>query len=528
MIQRANIFLMVVFSLIFACCGKHSERHVLSEADRMLSVGKSDSAYHVLNKINSHDLNDEDKALYCLLMTQAMYGMDMESEVDTLIDCSIKYYTGRDNAMLAESYYYKGVVNYAINNADDAMICLKKAESLSSGLPDKELYFKILAYISRINFKSENYSLALKYGKESLLYAEKNGKPTFIALTYNLLACIFEKLGNNDSAYVYVMKNIKFADGIKSDKSKAIMYANIADYYSQKGETKLYEKYLNKSSSLYVLPDVLNRYALIKYNEGKFDEADSLWNKALAMSDGKGKVEILETIISNLKEEDNYKILYNCYKQLDFLKDSIRRQQHTQQIQDIQLRYDNDMMKRKYDVIVTRIAIVLVAVFLLSVIFILLLKYKQKQNKTKLLQSQILIDSYNKQIEEYKKSGKDNTRKIKMLEKKLSSVYSEQTDVFTRGRACYWQILDNGSVVTWKKDDYIDFIEYYKLVNLSFVVQIEREYKSLTHGNKFLLILQDMGKTETELQKILGTTIGTIRVQQSRIRKKYIGDSACV
>ena len=109
MIQRINIFLWLFFSLMFACCGKHSERHVLSEADRMLSVGKSDSAYHVLNKINSHDLNDEDKAFYCLLMTQAMYGMDMESEVDTLIDCSIKYYTGRDNAMLAESYIIRAL-----------------------------------------------------------------------------------------------------------------------------------------------------------------------------------------------------------------------------------------------------------------------------------------------------------------------------------------------------------------------------------------------------------------------------------
>lgn len=240
---------------------------------------------------------------------------------------------------------------------------------------------------------------------------------------------------------MYVMKNIKFADGIKSDKSKAIMYANIADYYSQKGETKLYEKYLNKSSSLYVLPDVLNRYALIKYNEGKFDEADSLWNKALAMSDGKGKVEILETIISNLKEEDNYKILYNCYKQLDFLKDSIRRQQHTQQIQDIQLRYDNDMMKRKYDVIVTRIAIVLVAVFLLSVIFILLLKYKQKQNKTKLLQSQILIDSYNKQIEEYKNQERITPEKLRCW-RKNSPLYtaSRQMCLHVDGRVTgrYW------------------------------------------------------------------------------------------
>lgn len=76
--------------------------------------------------------------------------------------------------------------------------------------------------------------------------------------------------------------------------------------------------------------------------------------------------------------------------------------------------------------------------------------------------------------------------------------------------------------MTWEKSDYTDFIEYYKLVDLPFVLSIEREYKSLTPGNKLLLILQNMGKTETELQRILGTTIGTIRVQQSRIRKKHI------
>lgn len=523
------LFFVVSFIMIFVCCDKYSGRQALSQADVALSEKKYDSAYHILNKVNSFDLEDGDRALYCLLMTKAMYWLDMDSGTDSLIDFSIRYYySSKDKEKLAESYYYKGITYYSRDRFNEAIVSLKKAESLLPELNDVDMNYRVFTYISRINFKSENYALSLKYGKKSLRYAKLSGNAKFIALSYNHLACTFEKLGMSDSAYVCVAENMKYADGIKSPQSRAVMYINIADYYYNKGDMKRYESNLFKSMALYVSPYVLNRFALMKYKEGKYVEADSIWHKALSMSDGNGKIEILETIIKNLDEKDNYKMLFHCYKRLGSLKDSINRLQCTQQIQDIQLRYDNDIMKNRYNLIVTRIVIIFVVVFLLSVIAILYGKYKQKQNKTKLLQSQILIDFYNKQIDEYKKTGKDYTRTIKRLEEKLQLLYNEQTDVFTRGRSCYKHVLGNASVVRWKKDDYLDFIEYYKLVNLSFVVQIEREYKSLTPGNKFLLILQDMGKTDAELQKILGTTIGTIRVQQSRIRKKYIGDSASV
>lgn len=515
-------FYVFLFIITFACCSGHSERNILNDADKFLSANKYDSAYHLLNRVNIPDLKDDDRAFFSLLMTQAMYGLDIDNGSDSLIDFSIKYYNGKDTKRLVSAYYYKSVVNYYRNNTDEAMINLKKAESLLPDLKDNELYCKILTYISRINFKSENYSLALEYGKKALHYTTLLDNAGLKALIYNHLACTFEKLGMADSAYAYVMKNIKFIDSIKSPKSKAIMYANIADYYYQKGDLKSYGKYLLKSKSLYVIPGVLNRYALMKYKEGKHEEADSAWKRALNMSEGKEKIEIYETIIDNLNEESNYKALLNYHRNLNLLKDSLNKQRHTQQIQDIQLKYDNDIMKRRYDLVMTRIITFSVVIFLLFVIVILYSKIKQKQHKTKLLESQILIDSYNRQIEEYKKSKKDTTRKIKKLEEKLSSIYSEQTNAFTKGRSCYKHILENASIVTWEKSDYTDFIEYYKLVDLPFVLSIERVYKSLTPGNKLLLILQNMGKTETELQRILGTTIGTIRVQQSRIRKKHI------
>lgn len=518
-----KLFLYVSSITMFACCGGHSERNILNDADNFLSAHKYDSAYHLLNRVDVFDLEDDDRAFYSLLMTQAMYALDMDNGSDSLIDFSIKYYKkDKDVERLVSSYYYKGVANYYRNNEKEAVLNLKKAEGMLSDLNDNELHFKILTYISRINFKSENYALALEYEKKSLHYAELLDNAKFTALIYNHLACTFEKLGMSDSAYFYVMKSIRLIDGAESPKSKAIMYANIADYYYQKGDMRSYGKYLSMSKSLYIIPGVLSRYALMKYKEGKHKEADSIWKKALGMSEGKEKTDIYETIINNLDEEDNHKALLNHHRSLNMLKDSLNKQRHTQQIHDIQLRYNNDIMKRRYGLILTRAITFSVIIFLLFIIVVLYSKVKQKQHKTKLLESQILIDSYNRQIEEYKKSKKDTKKKIKRLEEKLSSIYSEQTSTFTKGRSCYKHILENSPIVTWKKSDYVDFIEYYKLVDLPFVISIEREYKSLTPGNKLLLILQNMGKTEAELQKILGTTIGTIRVQQSRIRKKRI------
>lgn len=52
---------------------------------------------------------------------------------------------------------------------------------------------------------------------------------------------------------------------------------------------------------------------------------------------------------------------------------------------------------------------------------------------------------------------------------------------------------------------------------------MEREYKPLSAGNRFLLILTDMGLDSERICAILGISAGSLRSARSRLRGKYIG-----
>ena len=63
-------------------------------------------------------------------------------------------------------------------------------------------------------------------------------------------------------------------------------------------------------------------------------------------------------------------------------------------------------------------------------------------------------------------------------------------------------------------------IEYYKVVNLPFMLQIENDYARLSPGNRFFLILQDMGMSDEQMTHILGVSDVALRVTRSRLRQK--------
>ena len=52
------------------------------------------------------------------------------------------------------------------------------------------------------------------------------------------------------------------------------------------------------------------------------------------------------------------------------------------------------------------------------------------------------------------------------------------------------------------------------------MMQIEHDYNRLSPGNRFFLILQDMGKTDAEMTHILGVSEGSLRTTRSRLRQK--------
>ena len=146
--------------------------------------------------------------------------------------------------------------------------------------------------------------------------------------------------------------------------------------------------------------------------------------------------------------------------------------------------------------------------------------FKANRNKRKVISYQILINDYNRRIDELQKNGSDAEKDIRRLKHKIDKIQNRQTSLMFERHSLYEAICANKSIVKWGKADVAKLIEYYKVVNLPFVTQLDTDYEGLTNGNKLFLILQDMGKSDEEMTRILGTSYGALRTTRSRIKSK--------
>ena len=167
--------------------------------------------------------------------------------------------------------------------------------------------------------------------------------------------------------------------------------------------------------------------------------------------------------------------------------------------------------------------IILIVVIALIIIY---LARKEAKAKRKLAQDELLINEYNHKIHELQASSKDlaqkNNREIEKLRGKISGILEKQTGALARGHELYKSILEGGNTVTWRKNDILNFIEFYKVINFNFIISLEEEYRDLSPGNKLLLIRKDMNMDDNKAAEVLGVSNGAIRTAKSRIRAKKI------
>jgi len=166
-----SFILTILAGCMFAGCGGRKVNNMLAHADSLISKEQDDSAMAVLEKMGEKGLIDEgDIAYYNLLMTQVRYRLYLPPLPDsTMINKSIEYFkgNGKDNEMLTRSYYYKGVTDEERGNVKSAILNLKNAENSVRETINDELENKIFNSIAFINYRNNEYSLALEYGKKT-------------------------------------------------------------------------------------------------------------------------------------------------------------------------------------------------------------------------------------------------------------------------------------------------------------------------------------------------------------------------
>ena len=514
-----RILSLVIISAILLCgCGNQSISHKLSVIDSLVSAESYDSAYYEVMTINPETFNSsEDKAHYNLLLTRACCLTGKTLPPDSIIDYSIAFYEkSNQKEKLCDAYYYKAEAKTSKGEYDQAITLAKQAEALAKQVNNAKQQYKIAELIAYMNGVCGNNDTQLQYARESMKYALETKKKNWIAMSYARICEAYQTQEKNDSALFYadkIIKNINDAD----TTDLPYLLNTIGYAYLEKDISKA-KKFFEESLSHKPLSRTLENLAYIYYIEGNEGKAYELWKQAMVTEDDAPKDRILFNILQYDLEHHNImdvsKQIYDIYAIKDSLNDVLK----DRSILKIQQEYDRQVAHEQHEQEVLKWV---VAVLVLLVIILLLIGYIQyRRHKAKLLlaEQQMTISNYLNEIKNLKDHREGTEQQIADLNQKINDLIEQDSPRLYRGKMLYDHIMQNGTTVSWGKDDYQCFVDFYKANDLSTYNKIVKKNHPKTIHNTFFLILYAIGKTDKQVQTIMAITQEAIRSTRFRIK----------
>ncbi|MBQ9231509.1 MAG: hypothetical protein IJ190_10100 [Prevotella sp.] len=514
-----KLFIGIAIVILSFGCGKHFTSSDLSKIDSLVSAEKYDSAYHEVLMINPQAILDpEDKAHYNLLLTQTSCLIGKPCLSDSLIDFSISFYEKiDDNEKLCDALYYKAELCIFQKDYDQAIALCKKAEKLANQIGNSHLLFKVVDSIAYINGICGNYDLELQYAKQSLEYALKAEKMSWVASSYCRICEAYQILENTDSAIFYADNALECIEN--ADTADLPYYLNTIGFAYLEKDSQKAKEYFEKSLSYKPLTRTLENLAWVYHMEGNEDKAYEYWKQALLAEDNVPKANILHNLLQYDLEHHNIEGACERLGDIVSIKDSLNNVLKDRSIQKIQQDFDEKVVQERHERIVfkwTTIALALVVIILLLLSYI---QYRRHKARILLAEHQMLISNYQSEINSLKNNQEGTEQQITDLNQKIIDLLEQDSPRLYNGKMLYDQIMENGTTVTWSQEDYRCFIDFYKATHIANYTRITKKYHPKTAHNIFFLILCDIGKKDTEIRQIMGITQEAIRSIRYRISK---------
>lgn len=523
--MKKRFIYILLITVAFIGCGKGAMFNRLEKTDQFLSEEKPDSAYSELDRIKVSDLkNKRDSAYYFLLKTQTLYRLYKPVTSDSMVNSSIRFYEkAGDKEKLARAYFYKGVTIYDLGQTKEALINMKKAETVALHINDTLLIHNIYEALSIFNGFGGEHELAMKYARNTLQWSYKARNKNWEAYALNNISGLFLEMNQKDSALYYANKSIHLLDYIP--KSEWIYFlTNIGTSYISKNR-KLAKHYLLESLSVHSNPYTYSALATIYASEGKEQEADSCWRMALQTKDLSLKKEVLQAMFDNRYKKQDFKAASDISKQILATAEALSEKRRSEQVRETQSVYEKEMEASRERQLVTNVTILILVFGLSMFLRQVYIKYKSAKVRNQMMQDQMLINSYTAEIERLKASSAHESQKVAELKQKLTDLQTTQSKTLFKGRELYQHLIKRESVITWRKADFTSLIEYYRLLNLPFVIHLEEDYDSLSPKYKLYEIMRHEGMTDEEIAVIMGVSTSTLRVTKTRIKGKKKGEN---
>ena len=535
------VLIMLVGLVTIGCDRQKTYDRVLAEADGIIEQN-ADSAYSLLQTISDvkDDGDESSRAFYAVLTVQVAYKLYRPVPHDSLILKAIRFYERNKNTrMLCRAYYYQAMPLYEQGHHDEALLLLKKGEELATKVHDVLYMSKYHESLCMVNDKAGCNDIMLKYAKLFLDDAFQMNDTLCIARGFSHLSTAYSRLGDSKQGQEVIQKSLPLLHKMKKS-SQAYVLTNIACSYHRAADWEASKRYLTLSLETHPMPNTYAELGDVYADEGNFKAAEECWQTALTSNNSRIILNTLTSIYKQYRKHDNHAKALDVLEQIHHLKDSLNEASEKKAILEIQEKYDKQSIENKY--YKTQTWIWRGVFFALAVIVLILYFYRRtvKAYTSKLNESYRTIQQIQQQIalleeerdsqlsrinaekeqhdKEVEKINQRYNTRIERLKAKVDTIQHETNERIGHGRAIYKAAIRNTPIRF--RDDEKCLIEYYSVFHYDTYQKWMGEYEDLSVRYLAILILQDMGKKDSEIEQLLVVSPGALRTAKSRINSR--------
>ena len=519
--MRRFLYLLLLMTIIIRCSDGSYQRQ-LSDIGELLRQHKNEEASDLLEQINPEALDDEKTiSLYWFYKMQADYRLGREIRNVEPLKQAIKYFEKhKEKEKLTWTYYYLGTISDDLNDRANAIMYLKKGETIASEINRDDLLHHIDQVITGINHDAKEYDLAVAYGRRTLNLAIKLNDSLDIAADLMNLAVSYSEMGVVDSGSYYIDRMIPYLQAVPK-KKRSNYYSNIGILYKKLGN-ELAKVYLNKSIDIDAHPYSCKALAQIYAKEGNREKAFEMWHKALNTTSLSLKANVVKDMAKAKKEEGDYKAAHELSLWSAALKDSLHRQQKEENIKGQQELFDkeraNEQLREERGHAIWMVAILALLIAALAAWTI----YKKRKNSHRMNALNEELEQKDSAIEQLQQENEQKGKELERLSRDMTGYEEKHEKLLAAGQRLYEEIVAGGNTLEWEKEDFVHFVRYYKLKHADFVRHLENDYDELTARQKVFMILYDMGMTDEDVMRTLVLTESSVRANKTRIKGKKL------
>lgn len=514
-----TILSVAIFCCIFTSCNNKNQNE-LHQVDVLLEKDSLSSASTLFDKINFSEINTpKDSAYYYLLKTIIMWQQYIPIENDSIINYCIAYYENKhDNKRLAQSYHYKSGIMFCLGKKKEAILLEKKAELLAKRIDDDNLKYNIYNNLCNYNVDARNFSEAEEYNRKRLALAEKNNNNEWKAYTLENIAAIEVARGKIDSATYHIHQVLALIKYV-SPEDQYFIWTNMGECLASKDPKKaeaMYKKALKTTNDLRLYRLLADSY----YKQNMGEKAMELWNIALDYPDLGFKIKTLKSQLKYLNEHDREHEAHQVAKRIIALKDSMAIIEQQDSIKEIQNMLEQEYMvqeaREERHMLIAICCGLIVTICIGIAIYTVRRRHYRKEishHKNEALSNQETLRSLQQSSEQ---SAKD----LKHLHKEMEMLRTEQSQLLAKGKQRYDEIMQGGNTALWHKQDFMAFMEYYRMTEPTFVEQQEKEYNTLSPKLQFFETLSHMGYSNKDIAQILCVGEDSLRSYKARVKKQ--------